>query len=243
MEQPDNSGRAAIHIAAQNGHGNMIQVMIEKGVDVNLKEDSPAILGATPLHEACVNGHGDVVRLLMNAGADDTIKNAKGETPAHCAVMAKRLGRDLDTEQKIAVLKELKHLDIPREDGRTPLMTAQSLSSSAIKELFPIFLGNGADINRTDNSGMTVLILNAKNSCYKDTIKLLIQAGADINAVDNEGNTALYYALKSGDAASARYLIKKGADYNRPNNQGETPVQVAVEEGFDTVLELMTDIK
>jgi len=71
----------------------------------------------------------------------------------------------------------------------------------------------------------------------------LIQAGADINAVDNEGNTALYYALKSGDAASARYLIKKGADYNRPNNQGETPVQVAVEEGFDTVLELMTDIK
>lgn len=243
MEQPDNSGRAAIHIAAQNGHGDMIQVMIEKGVDVNLKEDSPAILGATPLHEACVNGHGDVVRLLMNAGADDTIKNAKGETPAHCAVMAKRLGRDLDTEQKIAVLKELKHLDIPREDGRTPLMTAQSLGSSAIKELFPIFLGNGADINRTDNSGMTVLILNAKNSCYKDTIKLLIQAGADINAVDNEGNTALYYALKSGDAASARYLIKKGADYNRPNNQGETPVQVAVEEGFDTVLELMTDIK
>ena len=77
----------------------------------------------------------------------------------------------------------------------------------------------------------------------KDTIKVLIQAGADINQTDNEGNAALYYSLDSGDAGLARYLIKKGANYNQPNNQGKTPVQIAVEKGFDTVLELMTDIE
>lgn len=37
--------------------------------------------------------------------------------------------------------------------------------------------------------------------------------------------------------------VPVGADYNHLNNQGETPVQIAVEEGYDTVLELMTDIK
>lgn len=243
MEQPDISGRAAIHIAAQNGHEKMVAVMIKKGVDVNLTEDAPAQPGTTPLHEACIHGHSEVVKLLINAGADDTLKNSNGETPAHCAVLAKEFGRELGTERKIAVLKELKHLDIPREDGKTPLMLAQLLNFLSTRELFPVFSDRGADMNRTDNQGRTALMLHAENSCFKDTIKLMVRAGADINMADNEGNTALYYSLQSGDVEAARYLIKKGADYNRPNNQGETPVQLAVENGYDTVLELMTDIQ
>lgn len=243
MEQLDSSGRAAIHIAAQNGHADMIAVMIDKGVDVNLKEDSPADPGTTPLHEACSRGHADVVGMLIRAGADDTMKNTKSGTPAHCAVMTGRAGTELKTEQRIAVLRELTHLDIPGEDGRTPLMLSQLLEFSAIRELFPVFAERGVDVNHTDNQGMTALMLNAERFCDKDSIKQLLQAGADINMADNEGNTVLYYALQSGDVAVSRYLIKKGADYNRPNNQGETPVQVAVEKGFDTVLELMTDIQ
>ena len=78
--------------------------------------------------------------------------------------------------------------------------------------------------------------------CYKDTVKELVRAGADVNMTDNTGNTALYYALKYGSQEVARFLIKKGADYNHTNNKGESCVQVAVEKGYDTVLELMTDI-
>lgn len=243
MEQMADCGRAAIHLAAENGHIKMLEVMIKKGVDVNLMEDVPAQSGATPLHEACANGYHEAVKLLMAAGADDTMKNSKGETPAHCAVADKRHGSGLTQEKRIKVLKELKHLDIPRDDGKTPLMLVQLLNLTATKEMFPVFVESGVDINRTDNRGMTALMYNADNFCYKDTIKLMIQAGADINITDNAGNNALYYSLQSGDAGVARYLIKKGADYNRPNNQGETPVQVAVEKGFDTVLTLMTDIE
>ena len=86
---------------------------------------------------------------------------------------------------------------------------------------------------------MTALMLNAEHFCYKDAVKQFLQAGADLNLADNEGNTALHYALWSGDSGVARYLIKKGADYNRPNNQGITPMQAAVENGMDTVLDLM----
>ena len=243
MEQLNNNGLAAIHLAAQNGHIDMLAVMIEKGVDVNLMEDAPAEPGTTPLHEACTYGHWDAVRLLMAAGADDTMKNSKGETPAHCAVKNKKPGNELTPEQRIQVLNELKNLDLPEDSGKTPLMLTQFLDLSTSRELLRFFIEKGADVNRTDNHGMTTLMLNAANFCRKDLIKLLIQSGADIHAADSQGNTVLYYSLKSDDAGTARYLIKKGANYNQPNNQGETPVQIAVEKGFDTVLELMTDIE
>ena len=87
------------------------------------------------------------------------------------------------------------------------------------------------------------MILQTENMCFKDIVKGLVKAGADINVSDNQGNTALYYALRYGNQEVARFLIKKGADYNHTNNKGESPVQIAVEKGYDTVLELMTDIQ
>lgn len=235
MEETDNRGRAAIHNAAESGHGGMLRVMIEKGVDVNLTTDEPGEAGMSPLHLACINGHADVVKLLMDAGADDTIKTLKGETPAHLALKEKGYGRTPEDEKRKEILTNLKHLDIPDEKGRTPLM----LLKYQTRELLPIFFERGVDINHADNEGMTMLMLHTS----KDMAKELIRAGADVNMADNEGNTALYFALKNYDAEGARYLIRKGADYNRPNNDGETPAQIAAENGMDTVLELMTDIR
>lgn len=237
MEQVDNRGKAAIHNAAKEGHTSMLKVMIEKGIDVNLTEDEPAESGITALHEACAQGLSDIVKLLIAAGADDTMKNLKGETPAHFALMEKKFGQALKPEERAEVLKELKNVDIAREDGKTPLMLLPE--SRAVDEILPLLIDRGVDINHADNEGMTLMMLYTN----KDVIKELIGAGADINMVDNDGNTALYYALKRGSAEVARYLIKKGADYNHTNNNGETPVQLAVEKGLDTVLELMTDIQ
>lgn len=235
MEQTDNQGETAVHLAAENGHALMLQAMIEKGVDVNLTEDAPAEAGATPLHLACSKGHTDVVRLLMAAGADDTLKTIKGDTPAHLVVTADKWGqRSPKPEQMADLLRELKHLDLPREDGKTPLMLLQGLT-----ELLPLFLEQGVDVNHADNDGMTALMLIPD----KDAARELLRAGADINRTDREGNTALHHALLDGDETAARYLIRKGADYNRPNNRGETPVQMAVESGCEAVLELMTDIR
>ena len=148
--------------------------------------------------------------------------------------MEKGYGRKLEAEQRADLLKSLKHLDLPNECGRTPFM----LLKGQTRELLPLFLESGVDVNHADNEGMTMLMLHT----VKDMAKELIRAGADVNMADNEGNTALHYALKDYNAEGARYLIRKGADYNRPNNEGETPVQIAVEKGMDTVLELMTDI-
>lgn len=239
MEQLDNEGISAVHYAARRNHSDMLKVMIEKGIDVNVTEDEPACAGNTPLHEACDKGSKEAVEVLMEAGADDTLLNVKGSTPAHIVVTAKRFGQELEEEERIAILELLKNVDIPSNDGKTPLMVAQSLDLNTALSVTQLLIDKGADVNHTDNDGNTALILNTKNNCYKGTVKELIKAGADVNALDKLGNSALYYALKDGDQESARLMIKKGADYNHENNDGVTPLQVAVENGYDNVLELM----
>lgn len=235
MEQLDYSGKAAIHYAVENGHTGMLKIMAEKGVNINLTQDAPSQAGLTPLHLACANGRPDMVKLLMKAGADDTMQTLSGETPAHLVLKDGSSRNEKEPGEKAELLKELAHLDIPNEDGQTPLM----LLNHTTGELLPLFLDRGADVNHVDRSGRTALML-----CMdKDIIKELIRAGAWIDAADDAGNTALHYALKDDATGEARYLIRKGADYNRPNNMGETPAQIAVEKGYDTVLELMTDIQ
>ncbi len=243
MEQLDNTGTSALHSAARFGHADMLKVMIEKGVDVNLAEDEPAESGNTPLHTASIYGTAEITRLLIASGADDSLQNIKGETPAHLAVMKKKFGGELESRQRMNVLKELKTLDMARNDGQTPLMLLQSLDINTNLELLPIFLDHNADVNHTDNNGNTALILHTQNRCFKDIVKELVRSGANVNAADNKGNTALHYALRYGNQDVARFLVKKGANYNCANNQGVTPVQLAVEHGYDTVLEVMTDIQ
>lgn len=234
MEQLSDSGEAAVHIAARKGHLGMLKVMAEKGVDLSIAEDAPAQAGVTPLHEACAAGHKDVVKMLMEAGADDTAKDLQGETPAHFALKERRGPNELSMEQRADVLKELKHLDIPGNDGKTPLM----LLEYKHRNLLPIFLEKGVDVNHRDNRGRTAMMLNPD----KDMVKELFKAGADINLTDNEGNTALHHALLEYAEDTARYLVKKGADYNRPNNDGRTPMDLAVEKGFEGVLEVMGEL-
>jgi len=236
MEQANNKGQAAIHLAVKYGHTGMLKTMLEKGTDTNITQDAPAEAGLSPLHLACLYGRADAVRLLIAAGADDTMKTLKGETPAHLVLKQRRdMLPELNTAQKAEILKELRHLDVPGEDGRTPLM----LLSYADRELLPVFLDKGVDVNHADESGMTALML----STDKDTVKALLRAGADLNKADADGNTVLHHMLLRGAEGEARYLIKKGADYNRPNSQGRTPAQIAAEKGLEAVLVLMTDLK
>lgn len=230
MEQLNNNGKAAIHLAAENGCTALLEVMTKKGVDINLTEDAPADAGNTALHEACLRGYPDIVRLLMEAGADDTLKNGKGETPAH--LVLKKKGSGSETEKQALLLKELKNLDLPGEDGRTPFM----LLDYNTADLLPLFLERGADVNRQDRDGISALMLFTD----KDMTKELLRAGADLHLTDREGNTALHYALEDGAQDTARYLIRKGADYNAPNNQGITPADIAAENGYELVLELMS---
>jgi len=59
-------GWAPLHLAAEEGHKDLGELLIDKGADVNVKSAE----GWAPLHVAAVYGQKDVAELLISKGAD-----------------------------------------------------------------------------------------------------------------------------------------------------------------------------
>jgi ankyrin repeat protein len=67
--------------ASENGHVEVVQVLLEHDVDVN----TPDIYGVTALHVASDRGQLIVARMLLGHGADASAKLENGATPLHWA--------------------------------------------------------------------------------------------------------------------------------------------------------------
>jgi ankyrin repeat protein len=68
------NGNVPLHIAAQNGHLELIMLLLEKSADVNAQNNK----GNTALHMALSYDYIDCARALINAGADVNLTNAAG---------------------------------------------------------------------------------------------------------------------------------------------------------------------
>jgi len=71
--------------AAKRGHLEEVRRLLDKGVDVNARDD----WWKTPLHYAADGGHLSVVKLLVEKGADVDAKNKEGKTPLDLAKKSK----------------------------------------------------------------------------------------------------------------------------------------------------------
>ena len=66
-------GDSCLHIAAGRGNLRAVRLLLEAGLDVNLRGD----LGNTPLHYA--HKHSEIVRLLIEHGARLEVENDLGQ--------------------------------------------------------------------------------------------------------------------------------------------------------------------
>ncbi|XP_077218627.1 ankyrin repeat family protein [Tasmannia lanceolata] len=82
LDSKDSQGRTALHMAAANGHFNIVEYLIKNRADLNACNADKN----TPLHWACLNGHIEVVRRLILGGADVSILNSYERTPMDEAV-------------------------------------------------------------------------------------------------------------------------------------------------------------
>lgn len=111
----DNQGVTPLHYAAQQGHNEIVELLISRGADVNLGTLKG---GHAPIHLACSQGQLEAVQLLTKHGADVTKVNQNGDTPLHVAAV--------DNQPAIAtfLLDQKASINAINRAGLTPMKVA-----------------------------------------------------------------------------------------------------------------------
>ncbi len=87
-EPANESGDTALHLAAYEGHDNIVALLLKRGANPNQTNKN----GENPLHYAAHEGRPRIVTLLLERGADLTQKNIFELTPLDMASVHPRSG-------------------------------------------------------------------------------------------------------------------------------------------------------
>lgn len=142
-----NRGYTALHLAVQEGHLDIVKLLLEKGADPNVLT-SRSQRRTTPLNLCTIKDRIDVARALLDAKADPNIGNKYGWTPLH----------NVSDRGYLEFMKMLldsgANIESRNERGCTPLHCA------ALKCNIPgvrLLLERGAKVNARAKFGATPL--------------------------------------------------------------------------------------
>jgi ankyrin repeat protein len=214
----DDTGRTALHYAAEAGSEEMVALLLLAGADVARVDGQ----GDTPLHLAVGKGHDPAARALLEAGADPNVRNNKGcnclhqladlfltdMTPAHL-----RLANAL-----LAAGGDLGALD---HRGLNPLVAAAATGNIPVAA---VFVSRGAKVDAENGAALRQALLFEDD----DMTDLLLKAGAAPGLAGEDGERPLHLAAQEGFVHGVRALLNHGADIETRNIDGETPLLVAV---------------
>jgi uncharacterized protein len=179
------SGMTVLMIASLRGYENMVEALIKRGANVNLKHYS----GDTALMMAASNPNAKIVKALLKAGADPNIKvgspHAGEITPLIRAI-------NLNDEHRIEIVEALLAAGAEINPSGNFMMSPLMHAVEDL-ELVKLLIAKGADVNQKNFRGATPL-MGAAGAGTVSVVKYLIEKGADVNARDQEDHTALAYA-------------------------------------------------
>lgn len=228
---------------------------VEQYLDAGISPDADLGAGLRPLELAMTSDQDEVALLLLRRGADPAL--AGGDSLLIKAAYSETLIRALlDAGLDPAVVDEagnglihhctaVRSPDLIRllaERGADPSATAgtEQMSAAAMAATYwhyPVFAAladAGADLRRTDASGLTVLHYlcseNAPGGRYEDfelILDRILAAGVPIDAGTTSGLTPLMFAAEYGNTRMIESLLRRGADIHRKADSGRTALHDA----------------
>jgi ankyrin repeat protein len=254
-------GGTPLTIASSKGDREMVEMLLEKGADVNAKDR----VDQTALMAAYRRGDQEILKLLIEHNADVLAKTGSGWTvlmmafsdkDMHTAYMLLEYTGKNDaalmasvSAWKEAVSKgdepELKRL-LDVEAMRNFLSIKQlelKLESAvlnddlvAVKQILEIGLG----VDTRYRTGQPLLTLACQGS-HGEIVKLALERGADVNALDDEGRSALMSASQTGNYTTVSLLLDRGAQINVGDRYGQTPLIYASLAGREEIVKMLLE--
>ncbi|KAL9014436.1 MAG: hypothetical protein Q9173_000918 [Seirophora scorigena] len=183
----------ALYLAAENGHEDTVQMLLDNGPDVNASD----WIGSTALDMAVPGGHEKTVRVLLQNGANLKSRDAYENTALHWAVPYETITRLL--------IENGADVNAQNGCGQTALCWVARDGSVAGAQLL---IEHAADINIQDRCGCTALH-GAALKGREAMLQLLLNQGANPNLMDNDGWTPLHAAAWRKHDDIVQVLLEK----------------------------------
>uniref|UniRef100_U5EJK2 RING-type E3 ubiquitin transferase n=1 Tax=Corethrella appendiculata TaxID=1370023 RepID=U5EJK2_9DIPT len=223
------AGHTALQAASQNGHYEVIQVLLRYSADVEIEDKD----GDRAVHHAAFGDEPGVMVLLAKAGADLNARNKRRQTALHIAVNKGHFN-------VVKTLLELGcHPSLQDSEGDTPLHDAISKEHD---NMLSLLVDYGADIKLTNNNGFNALH-HAALKGNPSAMRILLTKSSRpwiVEEKKDDGYTALHLAALNNHVEIAELLVKRGkANMDCQNVNLQTALHLAVERQHVQIVKLL----
>ncbi|XP_069939287.1 ankyrin repeat domain-containing protein 65 isoform X2 [Cherax quadricarinatus] len=251
----DDIGYTALHLSAEHGYIEMMEVLLKHGAQVNFnippedEDDFPTDAYDEPLRLALKHDHFEAAKVLLEHGANPNTRYFFGSEI--------NLVNPLNTQLLHLLLSYGANPNARDRQGFTPIMKCCRLQQDSSDEME----------TRDNISGLEVLQHFAQTLMGLEAVLLLISFGANVNArtearhdyrrnclyfhssptsraslLNPLNRSVLHYAVLSGSVPIVNLLLKQGARVNfEPEYNKPTPLDLAILKGDVEMVRLIIE--
>ena len=232
IHQRDRLGNTPLHIAAESGHVNLIQTILNHGAHPLARN----IARQTALHLATRANVVEAVQLLLDYGSDPLV-----DTDDENAVSCLQIAAEIGNAELVGILLGFEDDFRKHYVWKSLQQAILNLHMAVVSEFERHGLSIRSWAGHASQDGMGFLHSATSNDMLLDAVKYLLKEGIPPDSRDHHGATPLHHAAQNGSFAILKELLTAGATVDvRDTATGGTPLFGAVQgQNIDCVTHLL----
>ncbi len=261
----DVNGNTPLTLAAAKGYGDIVELLMFKGSDINHKNLS----GHTPLMEACENQQLETAAILLrynpklqsilDDGESSLAIAASKKNPELLKLLLNYIDYSNSSSEHIISIHLDKAIDSAAATGDVEALNIifSSLGKHTISlgeafkaintaqenghiEIVEFFSDNCNKLNFLDKSAISALMVEIAKKDYAKLLNALIDKNANVDYKNPSGITPLMAAASKGMMENVKILLKAGADKHLRCKNNLTAKDYAILNNYPEIAEILS---